>query len=168
MFLAVYQLIDISIVFDLELFWTMPPRNYWTHTFCMDTLSFLLDRHLGVDLMSINKVSLTFLETDQLFSKAPLPFYFSKSELHRHQFIFIVINTGQCRFSFILGEYTTSRCIPLANDVEKTYRSFAYFSGIMHIQICCLFIHWVLYLLTEFSKSLYILDMFLMKSVFPK
>ena len=94
--LAIYQLIVILIVFDLELFWTMPPRNYWIHIFCMDTLSFLLDRHLGVDLMNINKVSLTFLETDQLFSKAPLPFYFSKSELHRYQFIFIVINTGQC------------------------------------------------------------------------
>ena len=94
--LAICQLIDILIVFDLELFWTMPPRNYWIHIFCMDTLSFLLDRHLGVDLMNINKVSLTFLETDQLFSKAPLPFYFSKSELHRHPFIFIVINTRQC------------------------------------------------------------------------
>ena len=74
----------------------MPPRNYWIHIFCMDTLPFLLDRHLGVDLMSINKVSLAFLETDQLFSKAPLPLYFSKSELHRYQLIFIIINTGQC------------------------------------------------------------------------
>ena len=66
-----------------------------------------------------------------------------------------------CRFSFILGKYTTSRCVPLTViDVEKTYPSFAYFSGITHIQICCLFIHWVVYLLIEFNKSLYILDVF--------